>query len=239
MVRKKVIRNPYCDQPNWANLQEEDVLEHLKIKQKEKLKPLTKGQEQLFKAIETSVITIVTGPAGSGRTYISSGIASQMLKENRIEKIIITRPLITCGNGLGWLPGDCASKTTPFMMPLLDAFSDFFTTNELEKLIKDDIIEIIPLELMRGKSIKNSMMILDESQNCEYKQLHCFLTRLGENSRIVINGDISQSDIEGRSPLADVIGRLQGMPEISIVTLTEDDIVRHGLIREINRRLSL
>ena len=210
---------------------------------KEKFKPLTKNQGLYFRAIETSTVTICTGPAGTGKSFCVCGVASQMLQDERIDKIILTRPLITCGNGIGYLPGNIDDKVGPFMRPLLDAFGEFFDEHELEKLVAEQSIEMVPLDLMRGLSINNSVVIADELQNATFAQLRMLMTRIGKQTRLVMAGDLSQSDLNMRDThFAEIINRLRNPdlhPEIAIVQFTKDDIVRNGLIRWIEERLEL
>lgn len=217
---------------NWKDLQV----------QEKSFRPLTTNQAVYVNSIETRSVTLCMGPAGSGKTWIPVNLAARMLKEHRIDSIIITRPLVNCGKGLGYLPGDVGAKVLPYMMPCLDVFDNCLTPAEIAKYIKNDEIKLIPLELLRGASLKNSFIFLDEAQNADYGQIRMFLTRLGKGSRMVLAGDTSQSDIdENRKTNAflTVINKLWGASEdIGIVKLTKDDIVRHGLIKIIEERLS-
>ncbi len=209
---------------------------------KQKLKPGSPNQPKYFKAIETSTVTICTGPCGTGKTFVACGIAAQMLREQRIDKIILTRPLITCGKGFGFLPGDLDQKVSPYMIPLLDALEEFLGLGYMERCLRDGYIEITPLDLMRGRSIKHAFIICDEAQNATFEQLHMLATRLDKNTRLVITGDASQTDLphKGPNPLSEVIERFtpQCHPDISIVRLTHDDIMRPGIVRWIDERLT-
>lgn len=221
---------------DWRELQDQSIQEKFTSK---KIKPVTPNQSVYLDAIKKSIVTLCIGNPGTGKSYIPCGYAAECLQNGRIKKVIITRPLVTCGKGFGFLPGVLDEKVSPYMRPLLDSFSDFFPANELAKLIKDKVIEMIPLELMRGMSIKNSMIICDEAQNAEFIQLHMLLTRIDKSSFVVINGDLWQSDLAGRGALELVIQRFKKdcHPEISIVQLTEEDICRPQIIRWIDNRL--
>lgn len=224
---------PRHDEPepeSWQDIRDSVVAE-------KRLKALTPNQGLYIKAIETSTVTFCSGPAGTGKSFVACGIAAQQLKDGRISKIVLTRPLITCGRSFGFLPGTVDEKVGPHMRPLLDAFEEFFPPRELERLIRDKVIEMWPLELMRGASIKNAFIICDEAQNAEYVQLHMLLTRFGERSRVVINGDTRQTDLPTQSPLLLIIKRLSGHPEIYHVKFGKEDVVRHELISWIDERL--
>jgi phosphate starvation-inducible PhoH-like protein len=229
---------------HWREDQDKAIAELAAKKQRERLKPATKNQSRYFNAIETSVVTLCTGPAGTGKTYIACGLAAQMLKDKRIDKIILTRPLVTCNGrrsgGLGFLPGDVNEKVTPYMRPMLDALADFFSPQELDRLISNGSIEIWPLELMRGSNIRNAVLICDEAQNAEYEQLHMLLTRFANNTRVVVCGDASQTDLpyEDVNPLRLIMWRLRDLIEVSRVQLTRDDVQRHPLIAAIDERLA-
>lgn len=228
---------------DWRPLRDNCVAEMLaERRKKERIRPLTANQAVYQKAIHTSVITLCSGPAGTGKTYMSCGIAAEMLREGRIEKIILTRPLVTCsgrrGQGVGFLKGRLMDKVSPYMQPMLEALEDFFSPAELRRHFEDKTIEVVPLDFMRGKSIANSFIVADEMQNAEEEQWLMLLTRIGENTKLVASGDATQSDLPyGReNGLLVAIDRLEGDPDISVVHLTEDDIVRHGIIRRILAR---
>lgn len=219
---------------HWRELQAEDLVE------RKRLKPLTRNQEVYFKAVETSTITLCVGPAGTGKTHVACGIASQMLKDGRIDRIILSRPLVTCDEEMGFLPGDLGEKVSPYMAPMFDAFGEFFGPRELEKRFEDGTIEICPLAVMRGRTFKNSVLILDEAQNATKRQLKMFLTRFGLGTRVIVCGDVSQSDLPGeqsQNPLLWAVDKLWGNPDITTVFLTRDDVLRHGLINFVIERL--
>lgn len=224
----------------WTEVRDE-IIQEQAVKPK-RVKPLTDGQSRYFKAIETSVVTICTGPAGCGKSWLPCGLACQMLAEGRISKIVLTRPMAECDEKMGAMPGDLHEKVNDSMRPMLDALEEFTSPKELAKLIKDGQVLIVPLAKMRGRTFKNALVLLDEAQNCTYRQLRMFLTRLGQNSRMIVAGDHTQSDLphKGENPLLTVIRRFSSEchPSISIVRLTEADIVRHELIGWMDRRLT-
>lgn len=207
---------------------------------RERLKPLTPNQKLFFHAVERSVITLCTGPAGTGKSYMSCGLAAEMFQANKVKKIVLTRPLVTCGNGVGFLPGDLDEKVAPYMRPLTDAFENFFSAKDLERYTREGTVELWPLELMRGASIKNAVILCDEAQNAEFEQLRMLLTRFGEGSKVIVTGDASQSDIRNghTNPLLRCMSLLKGHRQIGLVCLTKEDIVRHPLIQWIDERLT-
>lgn len=200
-----------------------------------KFKPMNKAQANYAKAIETSCITFAIGCAGTSKSYTAIAVASQMLKDRRIDKIILTRPIVECGESLGHLPGVLKEKVDPYMKPLYEIFKDFFSVKEISDMEQNEIIELCPLAFMRGRSLKNCVVIADETQNATYSQILMLLTRLDENCRIVINGDPTQSDLNHRDkiPLITFIEKLKDLHEISVVRFHEEDIVRHSLISKI------
>lgn len=233
------IKNGNGRETDWRVLRDNCLADMLA---KKRVKPLTRNQAIYQRAIETSTVILCSGPAGSGKTYMACGIAADMLRDGRIDKIILTRPLVTCsgrrGQGVGFLKGTLYDKVGPYMRPMLDVLEDFFTRAELQKHLKDGKVELIPLDFMRGKSIAHAFIVADEMQNAEEEQWLMLLTRIGEGTRLVASGDATQSDLSRseKNSLLLAMERLWGDPEISVVRLTEDDIVRHGLIRRILAR---
>lgn len=233
--------HPRTANEDWRVLRDnclEDILADRR--RQEKLKPLTRNQEIYFKAVETSTVTICVGPAGTGKTYMACGIAAEMLKDGRIDRIVLARPLLACDEELGFLKGGLEEKVGPYVVPMLDAFDNFFTSRELVRHVEQETIEVCPLAIMRGRTFRRAVVILDEAQNATFGQLRMFLTRFGEGTRVVVCGDATQSDLPPRhgSPLVNVIDRLWGHPDIAVVRLTRDDVVRHGLIQWIDERLA-
>lgn len=215
------------DEKHWEEAREEAL--QLRFA----LQPKNPKQERYINAMETSVVTIAIGCAGTGRTYVSSGYAAKLLQENKVDKIILTRPVVECGGEkIGFLPGNSFEKLVPYMYPLIDALSDFLGEKKVDYLISKNIIQIVPIGQMRGSSFKNSVILLDEAENCNYIQLKMFLTRIGENCRAVINGDHTQSDLPGKKcDLLKIIERLKDLPEIAIVRFDKDDVVRSGIVK--------
>jgi len=222
---------------NWQDEQDKSALELARSK----LKPRTDNQARYFKAIETSTVTICTGPAGTGKTYIPCALAAQMLKEGRIERLILTRPMVECGGRMGFLPGDKDAKVQPWMRPLLDVLNECFSANELLKLMRENIVELQSLELMRGQSIKRAIIICDEAQNADRGQLRMLCTRLDVGTRLIISGDFTQTDLydDGLNPLVEMIRRYCypiRLPAVSYVRLTHDDCQRPDIVRQMDKR---
>lgn len=223
----------------WQDLRDSDVRESIQ-KRFTKLVAKTKGHQNYINAIKQSTVTICIGPPGTGKSFCACGIAAEMLKNREIDKIVIARPLVQCDEEVGILPGELQEKVAPFIAPLLDAFGNWFSAIDIEKMIFEEKLEICPLAFMRGRTFKNSVVIVDEAQNATYKQLQMALTRFGENSKVIVNGDTSQTDIANgyNCPLIQVINRIKGNPEISVVKLGREDICRHPLIQYIDEKLS-
>ena len=199
--------------------------------------PRSKKQKDYVKALKESEIIISTGPAGTGKTYLAVAVALTMLLEKKIERIILSRPAVEAGEKLGFLPGDMKDKVDPYLRPLYDSLYDLLDFEKIQKRIEIGDIEIAPLAFMRGRTLKNSFAILDEAQNATDTQIKMFLTRIGENSKIVVNGDPSQIDLSNRGNSGlnrskKLIGHLN---EISVVDFDHNDVVRHPLVSKIVR----
>jgi phosphate starvation-inducible PhoH-like protein len=199
------------------------------------IKCKTIGQKKYVQAIQKNSIVLSIGPAGTGKTYLSVALAVAAYKSRQVEKIILTRPAVEAGEKLGFLPGDLQNKVDPYLRPLYDALSDMLGTENYLKLIERQIIEVAPLAYMRGRTLSNSFIILDEAQNTTCEQMKMFLTRIGEGSKMVVNGDITQIDLpEGKkSGLVHASRVLKGVEDIEIITLTHRDVVRRELVMNI------
>ncbi len=206
------------------------VYAHKKI-----IKPSTKGQAKYIKTMLTNDLTFCTGPAGTGKTYLAVAIAVSMLKKKQIRRIVLARPAVEAGEKLGFLPGDIQAKVNPYLRPLFDALEDMMDFTQMKKFIELDIIEIIPLAFMRGRTLNESAIICDEAQNTSALQMLMVLTRLGHGSKMIITGDITQIDlvrgqISGMIEAIEILRRIKG---IGCVELNQRDIVRHRLVQNI------
>lgn len=199
------------------------------------IKCKTLGQKKYVQAIQKNNIVISIGPAGTGKTYLAVALAVAAYKSRQVEKIILTRPAVEAGEKLGFLPGDLQNKVDPYLRPLYDALADMLGLDNYPKLIERQVIEIAPLAYMRGRTLSSSFIILDEAQNTTCEQMKMFLTRIGENSKMVVNGDATQIDLgEGKkSGLIQAADVLKGVEGIEIVNLTHKDVVRHELVMNI------
>ncbi len=200
--------------------------------------PKTMGQMEFVKAMEKKDIVFAIGPAGTGKTYLAVVYAVELLKKGIIKKIVLTRPAVEAGENLGFLPGDLKEKVDPYLIPLYDALYELLSKETCEKYMEKGTIEIAPLAYMRGRTLEDAFVILDEAQNTTPMQMKMFLTRLGFNSKMVITGDITQVDlIRGkRSGLLDVQKILSGIQEIAFCLLSSDDVIRHPLVQKIIER---
>ena len=200
----------------------------------EEIRAKTVGQHRYIEAIRANDIVFSIGPAGTGKTYLAVAMAIDYLKREKVKRIILTRPAVEAGEELGFLPGDIQAKVSPYLRPLYDAIYDMIPVREFDKLTEHGRIEMAPLAFMRGRTLNNSFVILDEAQNTTSIQMKMFLTRLGFNSKAVITGDITQVDLEeGTSGLVAVQGILDGIDGISFVALDKSDVVRHPLVARI------
>ncbi len=199
------------------------------------VKPKTLGQKEYVEAMKSATIVLGTGPAGTGKTYLAVAMAVTALRSKEVSRIILTRPAVEAGEKLGFLPGDLQNKVDPYLRPLYDALFEMFGAESFAKHQERGNIEVAPLAYMRGRTLDDSYIILDEAQNTTPEQMKMFLTRLGFNSRMVVTGDVTQIDLPDgkRSGLTDAVKVLKGIQGISVVRLTEKDVVRHKLVQDI------
>ena len=202
-----------------------------------KVRPRTAGQVNYVHAIRDHDLVFCVGPAGTGKTYLAVATAVESLFEKRIGKIVLVRPAVEAGESLGYLPGDMQAKINPYLRPLLDALREMMDYEQIKRYMADDVIEVVPLAYMRGRTLNNAFIILDEAQNTTVAQMKMFLTRMGMNSKVVVSGDTSQVDLppHTKSGLVDAVTRLRKIEGFARVNLSGDDIVRHRLVQEIVR----
>ena len=198
------------------------------------LRPKTRNQETYMQSINKSDVTFCSGPAGSGKTSVSVGMACEYLIEKKVDKIIITRPVVESGRGLGHLPGTLVEKINPYLIPILEEMNQYLTKNTVETYRSRDIIELCPLEYMRGRNFHNCFMILDEAQNATFEQIKMFITRIGKDSKAVINGDLRQSDLgKHQGGLKTCMDKLSEVSGVGVCKLDYSDIVRSGIVSKI------
>ena len=195
----------------------------------------TLGQQQYIDTIRKNTLTFAVGPAGTGKTYLAMALSVMALKNKEAERIILTRPAVEAGEKLGFLPGDLTQKVDPYLRPLYDAMYDFMGADSYNRMLERGTVEVAPLAYMRGRTLSDAFIILDEAQNTTSEQMKMFLTRIGFNSKVIVTGDITQTDLPPgkKSGLDEAIRILQGIPGIGIVQLTGKDIVRHELVQQI------
>jgi phosphate starvation-inducible protein PhoH and related proteins len=201
------------------------------------VRPRTDGQGRYVHAMRENDLTICVGPAGTGKTFLAVGMAVSLLRQGAVKKIVLVRPAVEAGERLGFLPGDIAAKVNPYLRPLFDALNDMMEPEQVKRYMENDIIEIVPLAFMRGRTLNQAVIILDEGQNTTIPQMKMFLTRMGGGSKIIVTGDITQVDLpkQTRSGLIDAIHRLRNLERIAIIFLDEHDIVRNPLVQQILR----
>ena len=202
-----------------------------------RIAPKTANQKQLVKSVNENDLVFAIGPAGTGKTYISVALAVRALKNKDVKKIIITRPAVEAGENLGFLPGDLKEKIDPYLRPIYDALNDMIPAEKLRYYKENGVIEIAPLAYMRGRTLNNAYVLLDEAQNTTPMQIKMFLTRMGPDSKVIITGDRSQIDLPSRqkSGLIESVNILKGVKGIGFVELSEKDVVRHKLVKSIIR----
>lgn len=201
------------------------------------VRPKTNGQREFVRSIERNTLTVGIGPAGTGKTFLAVVMAVRALKNREVSRLILSRPAVEAGEKLGFLPGDLREKVDPYLRPLYDALEDLLDAGIVAKYLERGTIEVAPLAYMRGRTLNDAFVILDEAQNATADQLKMFLTRLGEGSKMVVNGDATQVDLPSgaRSGLRDAARRLEGVDDVGVVELTETDVVRHPLVAKIIR----
>ena len=202
---------------------------------KKLITPYSNHQKKYIKELFKKDLTFAVGPAGTGKTYLAVAVAVSMFLDHRFERIVLVRPAVEAGEKIGFLPGDMKDKVDPYMRPLYDSLYDMLPGEKVQKHIENRIIEIAPLAFMRGRTLRNAFIILDEAQNATPTQMKMFLTRMGEGSKMAITGDLTQIDLPGnvQSGLEDAVEKLAGIDEISFITFDKADIVRHSLVSKI------
>lgn len=210
----------------------------IRVFSREAIVPRTEGQRRYVRAMLEHDLVVCAGPAGTGKTYLAVAVAVHLLKVGRTKRIVLVRPAVEAGEKLGFLPGDLLAKVNPYLRPLFDSMHDMMTYDQIKRFMVNDVIEVIPLAFMRGRTLNHSVIILDEAQNATPTQMLMFLTRLGHHSKMIVTGDDSQVDLAPNQPsgLQDAIRRLRGVAGVRILRLSQTDIVRHPLVQEIVSR---
>ena len=213
---------------HWDPLSGEEQRDQSYVK---KVRPMSPNQKALLEAMEAKNLVMALGPAGTGKTYLAISAAVEALDAGTVGRIVLSRPAVEAGESLGYLPGDLQEKLAPYLRPLYDALSDRMGGKRLRACLSDGSIEIAPVAFMRGRTLNNAFVVIDEVQNCTYTQIKMLLTRLGWHSTMVLTGDPDQTDLlPGMSGLADIANRLTNVPDVAVVTLQDRDIVRHPLV---------
>jgi phosphate starvation-inducible PhoH-like protein len=195
------------------------------------VRAMSPAQQQFMDAIDAQSVVLALGPAGTGKTYLAIAKAVEALETAKVQRIVLSRPAVEAGESLGFLPGDLTEKLAPYLRPLYDALTERLGTKRLKQMLADGIIEIAPVAYMRGRTLSECFVVIDEAQNCTYTQIKMLLTRLGWRSTMVLTGDPDQTDLlPGISGLADIAEKLERLPDIPVVRLAEGDIVRHPLV---------
>ena len=224
----KVRRLPVDHRGGWSPMGRDEDRDQAYLKT---IRPKSEGQGALLEAIDSRNLVLALGPAGTGKTYLAVAKAVEALEAGRVGRIVLSRPAVEAGESIGFLPGDMEDKLAPYLRPLYDALSDRLSMKRVKQLIAEGLIEIAPVGYMRGRTLNNAFIVVDEAQNCTYVQLKMLLTRLGWHSTMVVTGDPQQSDLlPSLSGLADIAERLERVPDIAVVRLAEQDIVRHPLV---------
>ena len=221
------------DEPSWSPLGAQGANEERETKYRKNIRPQNDAQGAMMEAIDRSPLVFAAGAAGTGKTYLAVAKGVEALESGRVRRIVLSRPAVEAGESLGFLPGDMEEKLSPYLRPLYDALCDRLSGKRLKSLMAESVIEIAPIAYMRGRTLNNAYIVIDEAQNCTYGQLKMLLTRLGWNSTMVVTGDPAQTDLlPGMSGLEDVIARLGALEQVSVVRFSRSDVVRHPLVAE-------
>lgn len=222
---------------HWQQMQAEDLARRFNPPS---VRPQTRNQESYQHALDGSLVTLCLGPAGTGKTLLACASACRWLREGHVDGIILTRPLVPCGDRMGFLPGTAEDKTNPYVAPVLEAMGEVTHKGELTKLRQEGKVRVVPLELMRGLTFKRVYVICDEAENATFPQLRMLLTRYGEGCRMVLAGDPGQSDLAaGReNPFRQASSLVRGHEDVSVVWLTREDVLRHPLVAWLDERMS-
>ncbi len=233
MVREKIMK--MIEGGDIYDELEEEENGNTIITFKKKIKPLTENQKRYIRMIEENDIVFAIGPAGTGKTFLAVAMAVKYLREGKVERIILTRPAVEAGESLGYLPGTYEEKVYPYLIPLYDALFSMVPYDRVKRMMEARIVEIAPLAYMRGRTLSDAFIILDEAQNTKAVQMKMFLTRIGPRSKVVITGDVTQIDLpkHERSGLTEAIGILQGIDGIGFVFFEKEDVSRHRIVKSI------
>jgi len=235
LIIQLVTGSQESDLEKKVGIKREELDDVILVDRNDFVKPKTLGQREFYNQTRNNEIVFVIGPAGTGKTYLSVAIALASLKSKKVSRIILARPAVEAGESLGFLPGDLSEKVDPYLKPLLDALEDMIPRDKLRAYFEKNIIEIVPLAYMRGRTLNNAFLILDEAQNSTALQMKMFLTRLGVSSRAIITGDITQIDLPSRqaSGLVQIQNILKNIDGVQFVYLDKKDVVRHRLVKDI------
>ena len=230
--RKENIVRPAFHNDGWHPLDDE-IDGRRDQKYVKNIKPRSEGQEVLLQSIRDFSLSLAIGPAGTGKTYLAIAAGVEALEKGEIERIVLSRPAMEAGENLGYLPGDMQEKMAPYLRPLYDSLGDRLGGKKVRQYLEDGTIEIAPIGFMRGRTLNNSFIVIDEAQNCTYGQLKMILSRLGWHSTMVVTGDPDQSDLlEGVSGLQQISNKLETVKNVAVCRLSQTDIVRHPLVAE-------
>lgn len=227
------------DEPQWSPLDEPAKQEKFRDqKYRKNIRAQNDSQQKLLDAIDIAPLVFAVGSAGTGKTYLAVAKAVEALEAGKVRRIVLSRPAVEAGESLGFLPGDMEEKLSPYLRPLYDALIDRLSSKRLKALMAESVIEIAPIAYMRGRTLNNAYVVIDEAQNCTYGQLKMLLTRLGWNSSMVVTGDPAQNDLlPGLSGLMDVADKLDDLENVEIVRFSREDVVRHPLVADMIDRL--